>query len=119
MSRSGLFPSAFRQAFPDGADEAEQRQCKSRDQGRGAVIHQQQIPHFQIGMIAQQGRKLDQQGDGKAERYGKGKGQGQGKNVRRIEIPLMHVRQKEGDADRKQQAQRQDGLVVHPVPIDP
>ena len=102
--------SGFRQTFAQGADQTDQREGKGGKQSRGAVVHEQEIAHLEICVVAQQRSKLDEESGRKIHGYGEGQNQGQ--NVRSVEIPFMHVREQKGNPDGEEETEREECPVV-------
>ena len=86
---------------------------------RRAPVHEQEIAHLQIGVVAEKGGELAQEGQEEVGRRRDCKGEAE--YVRRVEIPVVHVRQQEGDADDKderpaEQGPVRDGAAAPPEP---
>ena len=91
------------------ADEENQQHGEYGDEGHGTVGHGQQKPHFEIGVVAQQGSELHQHRDGQHSRENGGKAYGQ--HVGAEEVAVVHMGQQEGNTHCEEQ---QNG-VAHGV----
>ena len=97
--------------------ETAERDGEGDDQSVGSVIHIEEVAHLQVRMVPEQGRKLhEQRSRGKD---GKRKGHHKTQNIGRIEIAFVHMRKQEGDPDRKEQRQRENGLFAELLTVDP
>ena len=91
------------------AERHDQREEHQR-QRHGAVAHGQQKALPQIGVIAQQGREADADGD--VDERDELKGKGHGEHVGEKEIAVVHVGQKEGDRHADQKRADEKGCAV-------
>ena len=107
--------AGFRQAFAQSAEKTDQREGKGGDQGSSAVVHEQEITHFEISVIAEQGSKLDEKRS--REIHGYGERQDQSQKIGAVEIALMHMREQERDPDGEEETQRENRPVVQLLPV--
>ena len=96
--------------FQKRGNEENQSQGDDEYKRRCTIVHCEQITHFQISMITQQGSELGQR---KCERkQGERKCQNQSKNVAKEKISVVHMREKEGDTHSKEEGGTQNRFII-------
>ena len=91
-------------------DKIDDERAERQQQRPGAVVHQQQIVHDEIGVIAEDRGELRQRRS--RCRDGEGEGQRQRQQVGRKEITVVHVRQQKGNPDCKDRRRKENELLV-------
>lgn len=85
------------------------REHKRQNERAGPIAHRQQVAHDEIGVIPEQGGEADTHRHRAELRHDNGERDGQ--HVRKIEIPVVHMRQKKGDSDADEQCTGQKRAV--------
>ena len=109
--------AVFRLGFAQRAEKTDQREGEGDDQGGGPVVHEQEITHLQVGVIAEQRSKLDENRDRKI--HGHGERQNQRQNICSVKIALMHMREQEGNPDGEEETKGKVRPVIQRLPVYP